>query len=61
MGLVRTQKVGEGMHIRGRDKDIYITLRGISGEEFHRKAGFSIQGVKGLNRLEISADEGYVN
>ncbi|MDP3026533.1 MAG: hypothetical protein Q8N63_02405 [Nanoarchaeota archaeon] len=61
MGLVRTQKVGEGMHIIGRDKDIYITLRGISGEEFHRKAEFSIRGIKGLNRLELSADDGYVN
>lgn len=61
MGLVRTQKVGEGMRIIGRDRDIYITLRGISGEEFHRKAEFSIRGIKGLNRLELSADEGYVN
>lgn len=61
MGLVRTQKVGEGMHISGRNRDIYIILIKICGEEFHRKAEFSVWGVKGLNKLELSADEGYVN
>ena len=42
MGLVRTQKVGEGMHISGRNRDIYIILIKICGEEFHRKAEFSV-------------------
>ena len=61
MGLVRTQKIGEGMHIKGRGRDINISILKIMGVEFHRSAKFKVEGVEGVSELEICADEGYVD
>ena len=59
MGLVRKQKIGEGMFIHGKGKNIEITLLEIGGMEFHRKVKLAIEGIENLSFLELYADRGY--
>jgi len=61
MGLVRRQRVGEGMYITGRNRNIEITILSISGEESNRKVRFKIKGNNGPDDLELSASQGYFN
>jgi hypothetical protein len=60
MGLVRTQKEGDGMYISGNGRDIELTVLEVKGIEFHRKVKLGIKGLESIEEIEISADQGYV-
>jgi hypothetical protein len=60
MGLVRKQRVGEGMTISGSGKSLEIRILDISGTEFHREVKFEITDQKIKSTLKLSADKGYV-
>jgi len=61
MGLVRTQRVGEGMHFSGRGKSIDVHIEDIKGPRDNRWVKFKIQGVEGMNYLSVTKYDGLVD
>jgi hypothetical protein len=52
--LVRTQRIGEGMHIRGEGRSIDLTILKIKGRGYHKRVKLRVEGVDGLKELELS-------